>query len=242
MTATYYRENLARIHHEGYGHHADRCAPGILSLLEPVRLEGGDVLELGCGSGLLTRFLTDAGHRVIATDASPAMLDLTRETAPEADICRLVMPDDPMPPTDAIISIGHAISYLPSADAIGRALLQAAEALRPGGLLAIDICDLAWGERWGTRPPEVRVTDDWVLTTVFSTPSPDRYIRDMTTFVKDDAGRWHRDDERHVQVNVRTDHIPDLLAAVGVDATIGTSFGNEELPVGLVTIIGHKRG
>ncbi|MDQ3210654.1 MAG: class I SAM-dependent methyltransferase [Actinomycetota bacterium] len=49
---------------------------GILRLLEPVREREGLVVELGCGSGLLTRHLLDAGHRVIATDASPSMLDL----------------------------------------------------------------------------------------------------------------------------------------------------------------------
>ncbi len=69
------------MHHLGFGFHADACAPGILALLEPVRDRGGLVLELGCGSGLLTRHLIDAGHRVIATDASSAMLELAREVA-----------------------------------------------------------------------------------------------------------------------------------------------------------------
>ena len=77
----YYRADLALVHHLGFGFHAARCAPGILALLEPVRKRGGLVVELGCGSGLLTRYLVDAGHRVIATDASPAMLDLARGCA-----------------------------------------------------------------------------------------------------------------------------------------------------------------
>ena len=70
----YYRPDLALVHHLGFGFHAEACAPGILALLETVRERGGVVLELGCGSGLLTRHLVEAGHRVIATDASPAML------------------------------------------------------------------------------------------------------------------------------------------------------------------------
>ena len=65
----YYRRDLALVHHRGFGFHADRTAPGILALLEPVRERRGLVLELGCGSGLLTRHLLDAGHRVSATDA-----------------------------------------------------------------------------------------------------------------------------------------------------------------------------
>lgn len=80
----YYRRDLALVHHLGFGFHADDCAPGILELLQPVRERDGLVAELGCGSGLLTRYLVDAGHRVIATDASPAMLDLARTYARDA--------------------------------------------------------------------------------------------------------------------------------------------------------------
>ena len=70
----YYRGDLALVHDLGFGAHAERCAPGILGLLEPVRRRRGLVLELACGTGLLTRHLVEAGHRVVATDASPAML------------------------------------------------------------------------------------------------------------------------------------------------------------------------
>jgi SAM-dependent methyltransferase len=105
----YYRPDLALIHHVGFGLHADATAPGILELLSPIRARGGLVVEIGCGSGLLTRYLVDAGHRVIATDASPAMLDLTRETVGDAeDIVLLTLPDDPIPAADAIVGVGHA--------------------------------------------------------------------------------------------------------------------------------------
>jgi SAM-dependent methyltransferase len=134
----YYHHDLALVHHRGFGFHARACAPGILRRLEPVRTRGGVVLELGCGSGLLTRELIAAGHRVIATDASPAMLELARGYAPAADIRPLVLPDDPLPPADAVVSVGHPLSYLPDEHAIDRALTAIARALRPGGIFAID--------------------------------------------------------------------------------------------------------
>jgi hypothetical protein len=38
--------------------------------------------------------------------------------------------------------VGHALSYLPDEAAIDDALVAIAGALRPGGVLAIDLCDL----------------------------------------------------------------------------------------------------
>ena len=238
----YYRSDLALVHHLGFGFHADDCAPGVLTLLEPVRERNGLVVELGCGSGLLTRYLVDAGHRVIATDASPAMLEIARGTAPDAEeIRRVTLPDDPIPEGDAIVSIGHVLSYLPDEESIERALVAAADALRPGGVFAIDLCDLSYTEGRADQHAMGWAQDTWAIVTETSVPAPDRYVRQMAIFTRNEDGTWRRDDERHDNVMVDTSSIPALLAAHGVDARVGTSFGTEELPSGLHTIIGTKR-
>jgi SAM-dependent methyltransferase len=237
----YYRRDLALVHHLGFGFHADGCAPGILTLLEPVGARRGLVVELGCGSGLLTRYLVEAGHRVIATDASPAMVDIARDYAPGAEaIYQLTLPVDPIPAADAIVSIGHVLSYLPDEAAIDRALVAIAEALRPDGVVAIDLCDLEWGETRRGVPAFGRATDDWAIVTEFDVPSPNRFVREMAIFVRNDDGSWRRDNERHDNVLVDTAAVAGLLAEHGVEATVGSSFGNEQLPTGLRTIIGRR--
>ena len=129
MRKPYYEHDLALVHHLGFGFHADMCAPGVLALLELYR--GGTILEFGCGSGLLTRYLVDAGHKVIATDASPAMLEIAQDHAAGAQEFRLLtLPDDPLPEVDAIVGIGHPISYLDSEDDIWSALIKIAQASR----------------------------------------------------------------------------------------------------------------
>jgi SAM-dependent methyltransferase len=239
----YYRRDLARIHHLGFGFHADATAPGVLALLASVKERGGLVVEIGCGSGLLTRYLIDAGHRLIATDASPAMLDLARQTVPDAEDLRLVaLPDDPLPEADAIVGVGHALNYLPDEASIDRALAAIADALRPGGVLVIDLCDLEWGRARMDEPPRGWVGEDWALVTRFSTPTPDRYVREMATFTRNDDGSWRRDDERHDNVLMDTARIPAVLAEHGVDATVRASFGDEDLPAGLKAVVGSKRG
>jgi SAM-dependent methyltransferase len=235
----YYSRDLALVHDRGFGQHADRCAPGIMELLS--RVSGGLVLELGCGSGALTRHLLAAGHRVIATDASADMLSLARARLGEDVDLRLVaLPGDPLPAADAIVSVGHVISYLPDAAAIGQALVSMADALRPSGVLAIDICDLEYGRIRADTENIGRAGPDWAVITEFSAPSPDRNIRDITTFVPDGAGAWRRGRERHENVLVDTSQIPVLLAGHGVAATVGSAFGDAELPPGMRAVTGVR--
>jgi SAM-dependent methyltransferase len=239
---TYYRADLALIHHLGFGFHADDCAPGILELLGTVRDANGLVVELGCGSGLLTKYLVDAGHRVLATDASPAMLDIARAYAPGvAELRQVVLPDDPIPEADAIVSIGHVLSYLPDEAAIERALVAIAGALRPGGVVAIDLCDLAYAAARSEPATLAWKHDDCALITETFVPTPDRFVRQMATFMPNPDGSWRRDDERHDNVMIDITTVPPLLASHGVEAVVGRSFGDEQLPTGLHTIIGHKR-
>lgn len=241
QTDPYYRADLARVHHMRFGAHADACAPGLLDLLAPVRERDGLVVELGCGSGHLTRHLLAAGHRVIATDASPAMLELARAQVPGAkELSRLALPDDPIPAADAIVSVGHVLNYLADDSAVQRAVRAICAALRPGGVLALDLCDLRWGDARRDAPPFTSVNDEWVLVTRFSVPAPNRFVREMTTFVRADDGAWRRDDERHDNVLVDASRVPELLRECGVDATVGSAFGREQLPAGLVTIVGRR--
>ena len=199
------------------------------------------MLELGCGSGLLTRYLVDAGHRVIATDASPAMLELTRELVPETEEIReVVLPDDPLPEADAVVGIGHALNYLRDEGEVDRALVAIARALRPGGVVAIDLCDLEWAAARRDWESSGRVGDDWAIVTRYSIPAPNRFVREMTTFLRDDAAAWRRDDERHDNVLIDTARVPPLLAEHGVEATVRSAFEEEELPVGLRAIVGHR--
>jgi SAM-dependent methyltransferase len=239
--APYYRDDLALIHHRGFGFHADACAPGILEILEPVRERGGLVVEIGCGSGLLTAHLVEAGLRVLATDASDAMLNLAREHVPGAfGFGRVSLPGDAIPPADAIVGVGHALNYLDEESHVEAALVAIAAALRPGGIMAIDLCDLEWGALRVNQPPSVWRSDDWVLMTEFTVPEPNRYVRVMTTFVRQEDGTWRRDDERHDNVLIETATVPELLAPHGVQVTVSDSFGDERLPSGLVAVLGTK--
>ena len=238
-----YRPALARIHHEGFGFHGDACASGILARLAPVRERGGVVLELGCGSGALTRHLVAAGHRVIATDASPAMVALARQAVPDAEAVRhLTLPDDPLPPADAVVAVGHVLSYLPDVPSVMRALRAIAGALRPGGVLAVDLLDRSYRAARAGKAPVAAVRSDWAVFVAFDSPDPTTFVRDITAFVRAADGAWQREDERHVNVLVDAAEVAALLGAEGLDAEVARGFDERQrLEDGLVAITGVRR-
>ena len=107
--------------------------------------------------------------------------------------------------------------------------------------MAVDICDFEWGRERSDAADHAFVRADWALITRFSLPSPDRFVREMTTFVADTGGHWRRDDERHDNILVGTAEIPELLEAHGIDARVGTSFGTHQLQAGLHALVGRRR-
>ena len=144
-------------------------------------------------------------------------------TVPDAEaIERLTLPDDPVPEADAVV-VDRPSAQLP---ADGRR--DRSGARRAGACAAARWCaspstseDLEWADGARRRSTtHARVGDDWAIITRFSSRAPDRYVRDMTTFVRNPDGSWRRDDERHENVMVDTARVPALLAAEGVDAEV----------------------
>ena len=102
-------------------------------------LEGKDVLEIGCGTGVHARLLAAAGARLSAVDLTPTAVELTRSRLAlhgldadvrEADAERLPYPDGSF---DFVWSWG----VVHHSNDTSRVIAQIARVLRPGGRLAL---------------------------------------------------------------------------------------------------------
>ena len=110
--------------------------------LDNVLTPGSRVLELGCGTGEDARWLAGRGHRVLATDASPSMLEQARrkiESAGLTDRVRFAQldlaviaaePDPPEAPFDAVFSNFGALNCIEDCHELAGVLHRW---LRPGG-------------------------------------------------------------------------------------------------------------
>ena len=123
---------------------------GILAALQRVRpLAGLDVVELGAGTGRLTRLLAPLVRSIHAFDASAAMLQVAAQTLEGvgrgnwkvgvADNRRLPVADGVADLSIAGWSFGHSVSWYPDTwrAEIGGMLAEMRRVLRPGGTMVI---------------------------------------------------------------------------------------------------------
>jgi SAM-dependent methyltransferase len=159
---------------------------------------GPPVLDLGCGSGLLTERIAAAGARVLGVDGSRPMLARARtRCAPHRPRVRLLARDLAalrLDPVHALAVACHDVmNHLPSEAALHRVLASIRRALAPGGVLVFDaLSEWAFATYWpeNTHRLEGPHGDLWMEC------DWDRDRRrgtvHMTAYVKDGRGRFTR--------------------------------------------------
>lgn len=138
-------------------------------LLERLELRGDEaVLDAGCGSGRLTKFLADRlpEGRLIAVDASPSMVEKARETLGErAEVFRADLTELELAERVDLVFSNAVFHWIPDNDLLFRRLHGA---LKPGGRLvaqcggAGNVASLAAAiQQVSNRPPFGEHFEGW---------------------------------------------------------------------------------
>jgi SAM-dependent methyltransferase len=221
-----YGTDLAWIHHAGFSEFAILASRGVIASLKAHDIREGLIADIGCGSGVLARALTDAGYDVLGIDASTAMIELARATAPAARFEIASFDEATLPPCAAITAMGEVLNYGTLAR-VRTFVDNAAHALAPGGLLLFDIAER------GSYPPhdERRIGgDDWSVITNKDSDGQ-RLTRRVLTFRQID-GATRRDEEVHVLELYAREQLLTILRESGFRVRVRRSYGTYRLPKG----------
>jgi SAM-dependent methyltransferase len=222
-----YREDLAQIHHAGFSEFAESAAPGLLEILWRGGVSSGLVVDAGCGSGVWARELSRAGFDVFGFDASPAMIQLARQTAPNVRFEIASFDNGTLPRCDAVTAIGEVLNYGGDLEDFFR---RAHAALRPSGMLVFDLAEPS-----GVHAGDLRVDgEDWVVITHKSVDG-DTLARRITTYRE---GR--KSEETHILKLYAVDTVKKLLKDVGFKVRVGRSYGTRRLPPAHSVFIASK--
>jgi len=150
------------------------------------------VLELGAGTGKLTRVLTELGHDVHATDPDAAMLQILEQQLPGVRTARASAEDIPLgnDSVDAVIA-AQAFHWFD----LDRALPEVARVLRPSGRLC-----LVWNMR-NEKIPWVRRLGSIIGTQEqLRDPAQALIFSELFGFVEDrEFTHWQTIDRQSVQ-------------------------------------------
>ncbi len=235
VTTPAYGADLAATHHEGFGDLARNAVAVLLDALPP-EAASGLVVDLGSGSGILARLLTDAGFEVLGVDISPDMVALARTVAPDATFVCAPLLDVDLPACVAVTAVGEILNYGFDPRHASRRLDQlfgrAAAALAPGGTFLFDIAGP--GRAGPARSYEV--FRDQGDSTLFSRAEEDEagttLVRRITLFRRVGA-TYRRSDEEHVLHLHPPDDVERALAGAGFDVRRVDRYSGFELPHGL---------
>ena len=225
----FYGADQAGIHHERFGGLAAGAAGDLLDALAAAGHTRGTVVDLGCGSGILARAVTDAGYDVVGVDLSVDMVDLARRNAPAAtfevgSIHDVELPDGCV----GVTAIGEVLNYgtdeRSGFEAVGRLAARVHDALAPGGIF---LTDLSGPGRAGPTGivKQFHRDDVWCLGMIAMESAEKRRLdREITIFVAEPDGRYRRVDEHHVVHLYDRGEVEARLVAEGFEVEVADGY------------------
>jgi SAM-dependent methyltransferase len=238
-----YRDDLAFIHDDGFGHIAANAAPVLVEALQRTGVDSGLVVDLGCGSGILARELTDAGYDVLGIDISRSMITRARARAPRARFCEGSLLDAELPPCVAVAAVGECLNYLfdprNTERAISRLFRRVYAAIGPGGLFLFDVAEPGRVPGAGPRKSYFEGKDLAVLVTAEEDRRHARLTRRITSFRR--VGElYRRDEEVHQLRLLRRSDLASQLRSIRFRVRVLSGYGSHKFPPGHVGFLSRR--
>lgn len=236
-----YDDDLAFVQTEGFGDLATAAAAAVVPRL--LAQGARRVTDVGCGAGVTTKALVDAGCETMAVEPSEALLNVARQAAPTAQFEQASAYDVHLAPCDAILAIGEALTYhapLENAEARLRSFFaKASSALSQGGLLVFDLIET------GTPALDARAWQAGPTWAVLAESHEDvdnrRLTRRIETFRDAGDGAYRRRSEiHHVRIFERAT-VASWLEELGFDVETTFTYGDFEIPRRRVAFYATRR-
>jgi SAM-dependent methyltransferase len=241
-----YRDDLAYIHDAGFGHVAQNAAAELLKLLRKNRNgrpASQQVVDLGCGSGILAQAVSAAGYPILGFDVSDGMLALAAKRVPQAEFRRESFISADLPPCLAVTAIGEIFNYVfdrrNRGQRLSAVMSRVYDALCPGGLFLFDVAEPGRVRGSGSQR-SYSEGPGWAC--LYSAEEDRRrktLTRTITTFRK--VGEHYR---RHREVHrlrlYPRGGVMEQLRTVGFHVRTLSGYGRFLFPAGWVAFIARK--
>lgn len=199
----------------------DKWADYIKNILKIHGIDRGLVLELGCGTGTMTRKMAGKGYDMIGIDISEDMLSLARQRSEDDGIlylCQDMREFELYGTVSAVICVCDSINYMLSLEDLSKVFSLVANYLDPGGLFIFDMdTEYLYEEVLGDSTSHMtHEAGDFIWENSYY---PEEMINevDLTLFIKKGDSLYRKHEENHVRRAYDVDTVKKLLYEAGLD-------------------------
>lgn len=185
-------------------------------------IESGIVLDLGCGTGSMTRILAAKGYDMIGVDYSPQMLQIAMEKESECDTSILYLLQDMREfelygTVAAVVSVCDSVNYITDKPDLTKVFSLVNNYLDPGGIFIFDFnTEYKYREVIGdTVIAENREDCSFIWENYYD---EETFINeyDLTVFVRNDENLYEKFEETHYQRGYTLKEMKEMLQEAGL--------------------------
>lgn len=194
----------------------------IKSLLKEYKIEDGLLLDLGCGTGKLTRLLEDAGYDMIGIDYSGEMLEIAREHQEEGSNILYLLQDmrefELYGTVRAVVSVCDSMNYITEEEDLLQVFRLVNNYLDPKGLFIFDLNTVyKYKELLGeTTISENREEGSFIWDNYYEEEEQINEY-DLTLFIKEKDNLYRKYEETHFQKAYTLEKVKELLEKAGME-------------------------
>lgn len=189
-----------------------------------VRKDQQQVLELACGTGILSVELANLGFNVCGLDLSEDMIELAKKRVDEADEKLAFKTGDMLQledknSFDVVTCYSDSICYMPAEQAVGQVFKGVYDALKEKGTFIFDVHSIHQIEEEFSEYSYHYQTDDFAFLWE-SYPGEHEFSVEhfLTFFVSDKQGKFERFDELHEERTYEISQYEGLLKQAGFNS------------------------
>lgn len=199
----------------------EEWADYIVGILQEHGIKDGLVLDLGCGTGKLTRLLQDRGYDMIGVDVSGEMLGFAMEKNPDGRILYLqqdMRSFELYGTVGAVVSICDSVNYLTEYEDLVKTFTLVNNYLDPGGVFIFDMnTPYKYRELLGERTiAENREEGSFIWENYFDEETQINEY-DLTLFVMEPDGRYRKYEETHFQRAYDMEMVKQAVREAGLE-------------------------
>lgn len=196
----------------------------LTSLLREYGIENGTVLDLGCGTGKMTRLLEKAGYDMIGVDYSEEMLEIARDVQIQEEDSGILYLWQDMRELElygtvrAVVSICDSMNYILEDEELEQVFRLVNEHLDPKGIFIFDLNTLyKYQELLGeTTISENRDEGSFIWDNYFDEEEQVNQY-DLTLFIKEKENLYRKYEETHFQRAYTLERVKELLKNAGME-------------------------